>query len=309
MKPKEEIKRIIVASGGNGDGIGLHLGAIVELLRYFVKQNKGLDAWVGTSAGAVVGSWIANEPTVPGAVEAREIYLGLTAGDIFGNWWNRNVIPFWRVTKTRLDINAVDSIGHSQSVKDAFRRILPSVFFDMLTIPLVATVDDIANFRFGYLDSWNTPDFPVPEAAYASSAQPPFLEPLYLDIEKMTLIDGGNAEVIPFKLALKLFTNLEEVWILAASDGSNGSGKSVHGIGNIAQAALSSRINQEIKKTLELARDPSDGIETHIIIDGKGAPSTPFFDWFDKSQEIVDAGRDNMLEYLKSPKPVMIKRI
>ena len=179
MKSKEEIKIIIVASGGNGRGIGVHVGAMVPLLQYFSNQSKVLDAWVGTSAGAVVGSWIANNPAVDGAREARNIYLSLTASDVFGNWWQRNVIPLLRILRTRFNINAVDSIGHSDSVKNALQDILPLGNFDKLSIPLVATVDDIQNFRFGYFDSWDSLDFKVFEAAYVSSAQPPFLEPRY----------------------------------------------------------------------------------------------------------------------------------
>ena len=83
----------------------------------------------------------------------------------------------------------------------------------------------------------------------------------------------------------------------------------IHGIQNITDHAKSTVVNENAEASIVLARNPDDGIESHIIFTEDAPPMKDFTDFFNHLPELVEYGETKMAEYLKHPTPQYLCRL
>lgn len=307
---REDVQTALVISGGSGDGLGLTVGALKVLVEYWKKHNTTIDGIIGTSQGAISGAWFAENPTPKGIAVAEELYLSLTQKALFGRSGLFLEIELAiRAGRIQISPNSIDSILEGDHLRSLLGEIFKNRTLGGLSIHYGATVIDCSNSLYRVINTTDDPTFQLRLATYASAAQVPYLDPLQLsrpsngDKEYITLADGGGRHVIPFESAAALYPNLKEVWVLAKHGVKEPNRGQVKGALSIGEAYIDGIVNQNIAETLERASDGDDGISTHIIITGTGAPEAGFYDFTDRLGEFVVYGELNAKEYLRDPQP------
>lgn len=145
------------------------------------------DLIVGTSVGAINGAALASNPTVEGIAELRDVWLSLSADDIFpGSRASR----LWRI------LTHGDHLHPNDGIRALIERI-PARTFETLQIPMSVCA---ANLRTG-AEHWFTSG-PLAPAILASTAIPGVFPPVHVNGE--TFVDGGVVNNVPVSRAVEL---------------------------------------------------------------------------------------------------------
>ena len=193
----------LVLSGGGARG-----GAHVGVLRVLEQKNVPIDLIVGTSIGSFVGGLYAAGKTPD---EIAQMLISTNWEEYIRSEFNREDMPI-RVKKydylykgrMRVGLNSKNDI----SLPTGMLNRQPLLFkmlsqtqcvehitdFDELPIPFRAIATDMQNGNEVVLSSGS-----LSESIYASSAIPGGLQPI--EIEGITLIDGGVSNNIPISVA------------------------------------------------------------------------------------------------------------
>lgn len=183
--------RIAYALGGGGSRGALQVGAIKALLEIGIVP----ELLVGTSIGAVNAAYLALH-----GVEQQGL------ANLEAAWHDAaqaNLLPsnyLWLTVRTLFNRPAVDSVHR---LRDFFIKhgITPELRFgDLQEIPLIIVAADLNGGRpvlYG-----ENPDDSVLEGLVASTALPPWVQPLQMQ-EKL-LMDGGVVSNLPIETALKM---------------------------------------------------------------------------------------------------------
>lgn len=160
----KKYKTGLVLSGGGTRGFA-HLGIIAALFDYGIRP----DVISGTSAGAIVGAFIA------GGRSPQEIHRFLKKGG------------FFRYTKLQLP---VDGLLRLDGLKEVIEKEIPYKNIEELPIPLFITVSNLNSGRVEYLSKG-----PLGETILASSSIPILFSPVKLNGE--LYVDGGLLDNVP----------------------------------------------------------------------------------------------------------------
>jgi NTE family protein len=175
-KPLQDIDVAIVLSGGGSRGAA-HLG-VLEVLE---KNNIPVNLIVGSSSGAVIGAFYADNPNCK---HIKEILLNINKNDLIEN------IAF---SYYGIPILYSGPVEGNKFRKFVYQN-MKSENFDELKIPLVVVTTDILKHEPYLIRSG-----PIIPAIHASSALPLVFQPVKL--YGRTLSDGAVISPVPVKSA------------------------------------------------------------------------------------------------------------
>ncbi len=271
-----------VLSGGGNRG-PLEVGALQALFAHEVVP----DLLVGTSAGAVNAALIAADPSLVGALTLGQIWRSIRKKDVFpGN----PLTMAWRVLVGK------DSLISGGAIHRLILDNLPPGVetFGDLPVRLYLTAADLHTatlYLFG-----DDPTARLVDAAMASTALPITLPPY--DYQGHQLVDGGVVANVPIEIAME--RGATEIY--AVDLGYSGEpDQDAHGVISIGQHVLRTMIYQQLLDDLaEAAEDPTLTLH-HVRMPAFGDVSM----WdFSRTDEMIQAGRETMNDYLSSPQPV-----
>lgn len=173
--------RAFVLSGGGNLG-AIQVGAVLSLLEHGITP----DLLVGTSAGAVNASYLADDPGLDGARRLAEIWSSVRTRDVF----RFPVRPWHLLAHLR-----GDALYHNDGLQRLLERSLPyrNIEDAALRLRVVAT-----DFETGRSVAFHSG--PVVDAVLASSALPGLFPPVR--IGGRLYVDGGIADNVPISPAV-----------------------------------------------------------------------------------------------------------
>lgn len=184
-----------VLPGGGVMGI-IQVAQLEALLRAGIVP----DLIVGTSVGALNGAAIAANPGFDGVDALRDVWMSLTAEDIFpGSRASR----IWRILRHGDHLHPNDGIR-------ALVQQVPVRSFEELHIPLSVCA---ANLRTGG-EHWFTSG-PLAPAILASTAIPGVFPPVHINGEMF--VDGGVVNNVPVSRAVEL--GASTIYVLPCGNG------------------------------------------------------------------------------------------
>lgn len=160
-------RRLGIALGGGGTRGFAHLG----ILKRLEEEGISPDIIAGTSAGSIVGSFLAS---------------GKNSDEIYSLMKERKLTDFAKLT---MPVNGFMSLGH---LKEQLEEILPGKTFKDLKLPFYATVSNLLTGKVEYLSEGN-----VGLAVQASSSIPVVFSPV--EIGHQLYVDGGLLDNVPVK--------------------------------------------------------------------------------------------------------------
>jgi NTE family protein len=172
FEPAQPIRIALVLGGGGAKGIA-HLGAIQELEKAGIRP----DLIVGCSAGAIVGAFYADNPSL---AKTDELFLSLKKADLIDTSFFSSRFGFVQGKK----------------LQKFMQKNLSSQKFDELKIPLIGVATDLFTGETVELSQGT-----IPMAINASCAVPGFFNPVFL--HNRHLVDGGVASPLPIEIAKK----------------------------------------------------------------------------------------------------------
>lgn len=185
-----------VLSGGGPLG-ALQVGGLSALFDHGIVP----DIVVGTSVGALNGSFMAFDPTPHGARRLEGIWLSLRDGDLFPG--SRFMAPWARFLARGNRV--FDNHGIARLIDD---RLGPEVRFEDAQIPLgVVAADQLSGTERVFSSG------PLRQAVIASTAMPGIYPPV--EIEGRMMIDGGVANNVPIAPAIDMGASV--VYVLDAT--------------------------------------------------------------------------------------------
>lgn len=178
---RDQRRTVLVLGGGAMRGMA-HIG----VLRALAELGITYDAIVGTSIGAVVGTFAAAGTPLD---EMEEMVLSLNKGDYF----RLNFLKFlFKGVRT-------PSMYRGDTFRKTLEDILPIKRFDEAAVPFYCNA---VNLESGGQVFWGAPgmeDIPLAEAVYSSCCLPGIFEPYKRDGSHY--IDGGMVDPLPLRFA------------------------------------------------------------------------------------------------------------
>jgi len=158
-------KDLGIALGGGGTRGFAHLGILKRL------EEEGIfpDMIAGTSAGSIVGSFLAS---------------GKKSEEIYNLMKERKLTDFAKLT---MPVSGLMSLEY---LKEQLEELLPGKTFKDLKLPFYATVSNLLTGKVEYLTEGN-----VARAVQASSSIPVVFSPV--EIDNQLYVDGGLLDNVP----------------------------------------------------------------------------------------------------------------
>lgn len=295
----------VVASGGGGQGIGIQLGMLEQIVKFLDERDLSIDEWHGTSAGAVVGIeyGLTQDP-----IQMQYDFLKLKDTDLLGHFYSiKGALRAFAVFagagfKSLVGANpmnsAIDSFLDSRPYLKYFqKRYGDKTFHDLLmycvTYGYNITLSELVEF---------TSNDSLARGAYVSSAQPPFIAPAVVNSERLIssyFIDGGLMAVLPIEKVASYAKAGDEIWVMLTSTALRPNPLD-HGLLNHLAAALDSCVAENLRSALELVTLLSERDITVHFIDGTGYPRNlnGFTDFFKHRKELIEYGRTLARSYI-----------
>lgn len=178
---RDQRRTVLVLGGGAMRGMA-HIGVLRALEQLGIKY----DAIVGTSIGAVVGTFAAAGTPLD---EMERMVLALNKGDYF----RLNFLKFlFKGVRT-------PSMYRGDTFRNTLEDILPIKSFEEARVPFYCNA---VNLESGGQVFWGAPgmrDIPLVEAVYSSCCLPGIFEPYVRNGEHY--IDGGMVDPLPLRFA------------------------------------------------------------------------------------------------------------
>lgn len=179
---EEKSMRALVLSGGANRG-AVEAGAILALF------ERGIfpDLVVGASVGAINATYIACQPSLEGAKNLCELWLGISRENVFpGDIFRR----FFLLLSKR------DRIYPNDRLRQFLTKRVPCRTFEKTAIPLCVVATSLDKGEEVVLDSGN-----LIEAILASCAIPGVFPPV--EIDGIRYVDGGVTDNVPISVAVE----------------------------------------------------------------------------------------------------------
>lgn len=232
----EKKKKIGIALGGGGARGYAHLGVLQAL------KEKGIegDVFSGTSAGAIVGAFMA------AGMEPKEVFKIMKRNSIF---------DFAKMTIPSTGLFRLDNLSKY------LKKHLDYENLEDLPKPLIVTVADMFEGKVAYLDKG-----PFHESIQASASIPVLFAPVKIG-DKM-YSDGGVFDNLPYKPLEKICDFTYAIHISPI--------RPVKELKNLIQVATRTfelSVNGNIRETKYEKRSiiAPKGVEAHDILDAKSA--------------------------------------
>ncbi len=189
VRPKYKKRRSVggptalVFSGGGNKG-----AAQIGMLQALIEYGFRFDFLVGCSVGALNAAGFANNPTLQGVSDLKDLWLSLKTEDVFSSSSLFGGIRF--AEKRR-------SVYSNSGLKHIINSMLAKVKFEDLKLPLYVGA---TSFNTGDEVWFDSGDLMYP--LLASTALPGIFPPVSID--NMNLVDGGVLNDAPISKALEL---------------------------------------------------------------------------------------------------------
>src|SRR5919202_486720 len=217
-----------VLSGGGNHGC-----AQVGMLRALLERGIVPDVIIGTSAGALTGSALAADPTLPGVDHLTSVWGSLRSEHIF---------PGGRLGRAWSLLSGGDHLYSNQGLAGLIDRMSTAVRFSDLLIPLRVIATDLSTGEEVVLASG-----PLRPALLASAALPGSFPPVLHD--HRTLVDGGVVDNVPLSHALA--GPVDRIFVLNVSGG--GGDAPLRNPLDVVLRAFAIARNQRFERELALA--------------------------------------------------------
>ncbi|MCZ7571776.1 MAG: patatin-like phospholipase family protein [Ardenticatenaceae bacterium] len=266
-----------VLSGGGNRG-AIQVGALQVLFEAGIQP----DLIVGTSIGAINGTYLAIDPTVRASYELADIWRRVTRANTYpGN----RLTAVWSLLRGREGlfpnqawynfINAALAVKTFGEIKGCQVRVVAT---DLATATLVSFGDD--------------PALAIVDALMASTALPPLHAPWTIKGRKY--IDGGAVAGLPLRVALDLGAQTIFALHIVGPVTPVEQIRSVLGVANQAVGAL---LRQQLLFDIERAR----GRKNVRLYEIKLSVDFPIAPWdFSHTDELIDIGREITKAFLAS---------
>lgn len=182
--PEPSAKRVLVLSGGGIFGAA-QAGMLQSLAEH---SNWRPDVIVGTSAGALNGSWVAHDFTAD-ATKALS--------DIWSHFDSRGVFPQGVLSQALNLVRRRPSVQDGAKLRSLISDLCPIERLEDLRIPLHVSATNILTG----LPHWFDAGF-ARDVLYASAALPAIVPPAVID--GMSFVDGGVVANLPVQRAAEL---------------------------------------------------------------------------------------------------------
>jgi NTE family protein len=228
--------------GGGGTKGAAQAGAIRALF------ERGIvpDMLVGTSAGAINASLIANSPTLEGAQRLENAWRALTSEDLLGSG-RRSAA--WRTVRGR------PSLYSSENLREFMLRHGPEVdTFATVNIELYIVASELRTGRpyvFG-----DKPNEKVVDAVIASTAVPPVFPPVLHN--NVWLVDGGVASNL---LRIAIQRGATEIYAIDISNQPPRIPENMR-VWTVTELSVSAMVRQQVRDELTWAR-LQPGVKVH----------------------------------------------
>lgn len=278
--------RIAFVLSGGGNRGAIEAGALQSLVAHGIQA----DLLVGTSAGALNGTYYCLHPNARGVQELIDIWLQTRAQDIFpGNIFTAG----WRVLTGKNGL--VDNEPLSSYVKEHICD--DDVTFGDMQIPLYVTTTDLVSAQLVVFG--DEPDTRVLEPVVASAAYPIVIEPLLLEQNQLT--DGGVLAYAPVEIAAQY--DATEAYVIDLAPVVPRS-EPVQGVVQLATQVLNIMMRKGRLDDMEDAINA--GLKVHHI-QIAAFSDLSLFD-FSKTRDLIDAGKAALDAYLDHPRPNVVHR-
>ncbi len=272
-----------VLSGAGNRG-PLQVGAVRALLEAGIQP----DMIVGTSAGALNGSFLAAHGPSVAATEAMEkLWNSVRAEEIYPE----GILEIlWRLR------SKANSLFTSKGMRSLLIRALPPnvTTFGQCKIPLYTTATDLRSsqlYVFGDIAS-----APLIDAVQASATIPTVHTPI--DYAQTQLVDGGVIANVPVSVAID--RGATTLYVINAGYNEQILGPA-QGVLEILMRTLSTMIAQNIIQDIARAKADDKIVMHHIPVYADSSIS--FFD-FSRSAEMIQQGYAAAQTYLVAPAPM-----
>jgi len=269
---------------GAGNRGPLQVGAVRALLEAGIQP----DMIVGTSAGAINGSFLAAHGATLAATEAMEkLWLSVKAEEIYPE----SILEIlWRLR------SKANSLFTNKGVRTLLARALPPdvTTFGQCKLPLYTTATDLRSsqlYVFGDIAS-----APLIDAVQASATVPMIHAPI--DYAHAQLVDGGVIANVPVSIAVD--HGATTLYVIDAGYDEQILGPA-QGVLEVLMRTLSTMMTQNILQDIARAK-ADDTIHMHHI-PVHADSSISFFD-FSRSAEMVQQGYAAAQAYLAAPAPM-----
>ena len=272
-----------VLSGAGNRG-PLQVGAVRALLEAGIKP----DMIVGTSAGAINGSFLAaHGPTVAATEAMEKLWVSATADEIYPE----GILEIlWRLR------SKANSLFTGNGLRAMLERAMPPgvTTFGQCKVPLYTTATDLRSSRLYVFGDIATA--PLIDAVQASATVPVVHAPI--DYAQAQLVDGGVVANVPVSVAID--HGAKTLYVINAGYNEQILAPA-HGVLEVLMRTLSSMISQNIIQDIARAK-ADDTIDLHHI-PVHADDSISFFD-FSHSAEMVQQGHAAAQAYLAAPAPM-----
>lgn len=266
-----------VLSGGGNRG-AIQVGALEVLLEAGIKP----DLIVGTSIGAINGTYLAIDPTVRATYELADFWRAVTRADTYpGN----RLTAVWNLLRGREGLfsnQAWYNYIHTAVGVKTFGEIracqVRVIATDLATAALVVFGED--------------PEMTLVDALMASTALPPLHAPWTIKGRKY--IDGGAVAGLPLRVALDLGAHTIFALHVVGPATPVEQIRNAFGVANQAVGAL---LRQQMSIDIERARSRKD-VQLHQINLLVEIPIAPWD--FSHTDELIDVGREITKAFLAS---------
>ncbi|RMG64136.1 MAG: hypothetical protein D6709_06545 [Chloroflexi bacterium] len=277
--------RAFVLSGGGNRG-PLQAGAVKALLQHGVAP----DMVVGSSVGALHGTYLAAEPTLAQAERMIQLWRDAGRHRLFSSSPLRSMLKA---------LHGSDHLADSRRIRAYIEQSLPNHVrtFGDLQIPLYVTICHLQTLTL-YLYG-DDPSAPLIDAVLTSAAVPGFFPPTYHNGQ--AFVDGGVISNLPILVALA--RGATEIWALDLSFEVD-AGASLRGAFEIAGYAIKRPLYSLALRELEAAVQ-TPGVTVHHI--ALPAYANLQLGDFSKTQVMLAEGERLAGAYLAHPRPNQIR--
>jgi NTE family protein len=225
-----------IALGGGAARGYAHLGVLQALFEKGIKA----DIYSGTSAGAIVGAFMA---------------AGNSPEEVFTLMKRNSLFDFAKITIPHTGLMSLDKLGiHLQ-------KNIPYTNLEDLPIPLIAAVSNLHSGKVRYLSKGS-----IVKAVQASSSIPVLFAPV--EIEGELYVDGGILDNLPFRPLTKICDQVIAIHICPVRPV-----KVLKSLQQVATRSFELCINGHIREGRRANRTviAPGGIETYDLLDTKNA--------------------------------------
>ncbi len=261
-----------VLSGGGNQGV-----AQVGMLRALVERGILPDVIIGTSAGALNGAALSDDPTLEGLDHLQEVWASLTAAEIF---------PGGRMSRIWSIASRQNHLFSNTGLEHVIERASRTETFEELQIPLRVIACDLYSGEEVVLAHGD-----LKTALLASSALPGVYPPIVH--AGHTLIDGGVVNAVPLWHALS--GPVDRVFVLNVSAAGVGA-RTANSQLDVVMSAFAIARHQRYK--LELQH--TDRHDAEVIVLPRPTDPREQYD-FAGGEKLIQTAHDMVSDFLDHP--------